>query len=149
MPPPGQLAEPASDRWRTVNPTQRAVPFPFVTERRLVFPTEDERERQQRRAALDRFDKLLSLVEAEIDYFTASYPVGPTLSSCYVAVTTASNVPAPVMLGHSLSVLHETVLDLQEQFTRTPFVSLKSGEYVSETVLSELAGRHGRGSASL
>lgn len=108
-----------------------------------MFPEETEEQRRARRALLDRMDKLLGLVEAEIEY-DAGRPVGPTLASCYTAVMANSGIPAPTILGGNLTALHGLVLDLQEAFTITPWIRLRSGNLVPEKVLSELAGRHGR-----
>jgi|GEM_PF-6570215 hypothetical protein len=115
-----------------------------MTERRLVFPDETTAQHAARSETLRRFDNLLLLIEAEIEYGTQT--VGPTLASCYQA--TMAQAPGvgrvPKVLGTPVTALHERVLDTQELYTNTPWVQLKSG-LVSETTLSELAGRRGPG----
>jgi len=111
-----------------------------MTERRLVFPDETPAQRAARAESLRRFDNLLLLIEAEIEYGTTE--VGPTLASCYQATMAAARLGdmAGKVLGTSVTKLHERVLDTQEAYISTPWVQLKSGR-VPETVLSEMAGR--------
>lgn len=113
-----------------------------MTDRRLVFPDETTSQRTARVEALRRFDNLLTLIEAEIEYGTTK--VAPTLASVYQAAMAATQLPMRVrrVLGTPVTELHELVLDAQEAFTNTPWVQLKSG-LVSETTLSEMAGRRG------